>query len=428
MRQLSSFSQFYSEFSKNIGKEWAGKHDLETPNVDPSNVRVELLDNRMPQSTPNWIPPKKFAELAKNPLVKSWLISYHAHNTKTEHLKRFGRLLTAIGYTPEQIVKELEDTGPDGKKNGRALKQKVMVYCMELVDRGHSAFANLTLSSFRSFLTSQEITTVTWTRLDRVEIVAVRTERKVPTKEQIYRILDGIQSESHLGKERTARYKAMIWTGYQSGVRPGCLLKLHVGDLDLTAEPPIPIKITPQLDSKIARPLRKTGYYWAFIGKEAQQAIKDYLALREKFGHKLTSESPLFENFHRRGEPLNTGSWDDILRRLGKFAGFKPGEISPHSLRHAFRKQIRFHVDDQVGTVLCGHIIKGSEEAYFDRKDLGFLRDEYAKVDWSRDKTVTASQVNKLTALLDKLGGSERVEKLLEILAEEEQKPVKRVR
>jgi integrase len=387
-----------------------------------------LETQEVEQSTKKWIAPKKFAELAENPLVKNWLISYHAHNTKNEHLKRFGRLIAGIGYTPQQIVKELDESGPDGKKNGKALKQKVMAYCMDLVERGLTATANLTLSSFRSFLTAQEITTVTWTRLDKIEIVAVRTERKVPTKEQVYRMLDGIQSESHLGKERTARYKAMIWTAYQSGVRPGCLLKLRVGDIDLTADPPIPIKITPQLDSKITRPLRKIGFYWAFIGTEAKQAIKEYLGMREKFKQKLTPESPLFENFHQRGKPLNTGAWDDIVRRLGKFAGFKPGEISPHSFRHAFRKQVRFHVDDQVGTVLCGHIIKGSEEAYFDRKDQGFLRDEYAKVDWSREKTVTASQVNKLTTLLDKLGGAEKVEKLLETLAEEEQKPVKRIR
>ena len=376
----------------------------------------------------SWTPPKKFAELAENPLVKAWLQSYPSHNTKTQHVKLFGRLLTAIGYTPEQIVRELEEPGQDGKRNGKALKQKVMSYCMGLVERGLTATASLTLSSFRSFLTAQEITTVTWTRLDKIEIVAVRTERKVPTKEQIYRMLDGIRAESsHLGKERIARYKAMIWTAYQSGVRPGCLLKLRVGDIDLTADPPIAIKITPQLDSKITRPLSKIGYYWAFIGAQAKDAIKQYLSLREQFGQKLTPESPLFENFHARGQAMQTTSWDDTVRRLGKFAGFSPGEITPHSFRHAFRKQVRFFLDDQVATVLVGHKIEGSEEHYFDRKDKDFLRDQYAKVDWNREKTVTASQVEKLTALLDKLGGVEKVEKLLETLAEEEQKPVSRV-
>ena len=167
------------------------------------------------------------------------------------------------------------------------------------------------------------------------------------------------------------------------------------------------------------------------LGEEAaslRDAIKEYLALREAFGQKLTPESPLFENFHVRGQRMDTGAWDDIVRRLGKFAGFKPGEITPHSFRHAFRKQIRFHVDDQVGTVLAGHVIKGSEEAYFDRKDMDFLRNEYGKVDWARERTVTASQLNKVTASLERLGGVEKVEKLLETLAEEEAKPVKRVR
>jgi len=37
------------------------------------------------------------------------------------------------------------------------------------------------------------------------------------------------------------------------------LLKLRVGDIDLTAEPPIPIKITPTLDSKIKGKLISQG-------------------------------------------------------------------------------------------------------------------------------------------------------------------------
>ena len=230
---------------------------MDTTNLNQADMKAPKVDNRLPESKPSWVPPRKFAELSKNPLIQQWLVSYSAVNTKTEHLKRFGRLLTAIEYTPEQIVKELEDH-EDRKKNGKALKAKVKTYCMALVDQGHTAFAALTLSSFRSFLTSQELT-MAWTRQDMIPVIAVRTDRRVPTKEEIYRILDDLNAQSHLGKERNARYKAMIWTAYQTGVRPGCLLKLRVGDIDLTAEPPIPIKITPTLDSKIKGKLISQG-------------------------------------------------------------------------------------------------------------------------------------------------------------------------
>lgn len=367
-----------------------------------------------------WTPPKKFAELAENPLIRDWLRSYPAYNTKKEHLRRFGRLLTAIQYTPEQILAEAENG------NGKALKSKVKDYCMGFVDQGKTATASLTLSSFRSFLLSKEIQ-LTWTRQDMIEVVAVRTDRKVPTKEQVFRILDGLNAESHLGLERIARYKAMIWTAYQTGVRPGCLLKLRVGDVDLSKEPPIPIKITPQLDSKIRRPLAKIGYYWTFVGPEAQKTIEEYLRMRERSGQKLGPESPLFESFHNRGGHIDIGAWGDIVRRLGKFAGFKPGEISPHSFRHAFRKQIRYHVDDQVGTVLAGHKIRGSEESYFDRKDMDFLRNEYAKVDWKREKTVTVTEVHKLQEEIEQLRTKEKeLEDLIRKVAEEERKPVTR--
>jgi len=266
-----------------------------------------------------------------------------------------------------------------------------------------------------------------WTRQDMIPVIAVRTDRRVPTKEEIYRILDGLNAQSHLGKERNARYKAMIWTAYQAGVRPSCLLKLKVGDVDITQDPPIAIKITPALDSKIKRPLAKIGYYWTFIGKEAQQAIQEYLRMREQFGQRLGPESPLFENFHQRGKPLDISAWDGIVRGLGKLGGFKQGEISPHSFRHAFRKQIRFYVDDQVGTVLSGHKIKGSEESYFDRKDKGFLQNEYAKIDWKREKTVTVTEVSRLREELDSLRTKQKeFEALLAKVSEEERKPVSR--
>ena len=88
---------------------------------------------------------------------------------------------------------------------------------------------------------------------------------------------------------------------------------------------------------------------------------------------------------------------------LDEFAGFKLGEISAHSFRHAFRKQIRYYVDDQVGTVLAGHKIRGSEGSYFDREDQDLLRNEYAKVDWAREKTVTVTEVGKLREELGEL-------------------------
>jgi hypothetical protein len=73
----------------------------------------------MPQSNPNWDPPRKFAALAENTLVKDWLVNYQALKTKNEQLKRFGRLITAIDFTPEQIVAEVK------RGNGKQLKAEV---------------------------------------------------------------------------------------------------------------------------------------------------------------------------------------------------------------------------------------------------------------------------------------------------------------
>ncbi len=316
---------------------------------------------------------KKYESLSENPLVKGWLSSYSAFNTRNSHLKRFGHLIETIQVTPEYIIEQVKSG------NGKELKMKVKAYCMDLVNQGKTATASLTLSSFRSFLLSQELQMI-WTRQDMITIVATETDRRVPTKEEIYRITDGLDADTQLSKENVAKYKAMIWTAYESGVRPSALLSLKVKHVDISIDPPIPIKVTPDIDSKIRKPLARIGFYWAFIGKEAQQAVKQYLTYR----HDLTPESPLFTNeIHKR---IIYKTWLGVVHRVAKYGGFKRAEFTPHSFRHGFRKAIRPFVDDQVGTVLTGHTIKGAEDKYFDRKDGGYLAHEYAKIDWTREK------------------------------------------
>jgi hypothetical protein len=82
----------------------------------------------MLETKPNWIPPRKLAALAKNPLIQQWLVNYPALNTKSEHLKRFGRLLIAIEYTPERIVKELEELEDDRKTARRSRPNQSLLH------------------------------------------------------------------------------------------------------------------------------------------------------------------------------------------------------------------------------------------------------------------------------------------------------------
>jgi len=68
-----------------------------------------------------------------------------------------------------------------------------------------------------------------------------------------------------------------------------------------------------------------------------------------------------------------------------------------------------------------------SDEAYFYRKDLDFLRSEYTKVDWRREKTATVTEVTKLREELEQLWAKQKeFEQILSKIAEEERKPVSR--
>jgi len=68
-----------------------------------------------------------------------------------------------------------------------------------------------------------------------------------------------------------------------------------------------------------------------------------------------------------------------------------------------------------------------SDEAYFYRKDLDFLRSEYTKVDWRREKTATVTEVTKLREELEQLWAKQKeFDQILSKIAEEERKPVSR--
>lgn len=78
-----------------------------------------------------------------------------------------------------------------------------------------------------------------------------------------------------------------------------------------------------------------------------------------------------------------------------KTGRFKPREITTHTIRKALRKIVRqTDLDDDTKEMLMGHVIPGSRENYFDRKDLELIMKEYLRCNFSRELPV--SETTKL--------------------------------
>jgi len=71
-----------------------------------------------------------------------------------------------------------------------------------------------------------------------------------------------------------------------------------------------------------------------------------------------------------------------------------------HTIRKAFRKIVRqTNIDDDDKEQLMGHVIQGSRESYYDKKDVGLIMEAYQQCNFSRE--LPDSEVAKLQRQLD---------------------------
>src|SRR5256885_9371594 len=81
------------------------------------------------------------------------------------------------------------------------------------------------------------------------------------------------------------------------------------------------------------------------LNESAKQAMRDYLALREEAGAKLSKKGPakaarwLFPSFGASGH-LTRQHFARDLKVLAAATGLKPKQVSPHVLRHAFASHL----------------------------------------------------------------------------------------
>lgn len=201
------------------------------------------------------------------------------------------------------------------------------------------------LRSFFKFLMKIEVLQVN--PADRV--LTPKREKTIPsylTVDDMFRLLDTIETETLAGKRNRALFELM----YSSGMRVSEVTGINVGDVDFDQQA---VRVTGKGNKQRILP----------VGRKAIDAVRAYRRQWEmKTGRRSHAEDPVFLN--QRNGRLSTRSVRRILDKMALVCGLRV-PISPHGLRHSFATHLLdAGADLRVVQELLGHRSLSTTQQY----------------------------------------------------------------
>jgi integrase len=315
-----------------------------------------------------------FDWLLKHKVVRDWIDSYTAANTRKQKLYQFEKVLAAARIKDPADLLRLSDL------EAKNLIKRVAQFYLQ---QGKASWARQTWITMKGFYEAHDREI----KFKRQEKIRVAPRKKVsiesiPLKPDIYRMSD---------VANTLRNRALVLCAFQSGVRPGCLVNWTYGMVEKQIYPeiqlPIQLKITTKEDTKLAG--YGLDYYVTFLSQEAAEALKDYVEERKREGWVPKKSDYLFppEASTSKGEHLAPGGLWEVVKDCAEKAGLKTEGTWTHLLRKSFRKVLNAtpELDEDFKEAVMGHRPPGSRGNYYDYHDVEEAAEKYAKSDWSRN-------------------------------------------
>ena len=136
--------------------------------------------------------------------------------------------------------------------------------------------------------------------------------------------------------------------------------------------------------------------------------MREYLEeRRERFGD-ISDEEPLFHSDSnnvprekQRFTPVSKNGLARMVKRAAKQAGIRRWrDVTPHCLRKAFESTLRNNrVDPKDQEFLMGHILPGSQDAYYDHTKTENLRKKYGQIEFFPQAAGSIEEMRKKQVL-----------------------------
>jgi hypothetical protein len=193
------------------------------------------------------------------------------------------------------------------------------------------------------------------------------------------------------------RDRAIILTVATTGLRNSALRALRVGDIltELEAGKEILlINVIYNWNERIPGACKNCIPYFTFTAKIATEAIKSMLTEREARFGSLLPEEPLFiSNYNqirpdqRRMRPLTARELEIIVKKAAEAADISEWKnVHVHTMRKVFESVLRSplidngRMDAKDQKFLMGHILRGSQDNYYDSTKIEKMRELYSKL------------------------------------------------
>jgi len=359
--------------------------------------------------------------------TKAWRSKYHSVRNLLRHLRRFTQSTSTRSVYLRILYRFCKHTGYDpdelAKLSPKKAEELIMDFVDELGEEDYSkAYLNSIMRRLQSFFRANGYESLKV----RTYFVPARYRKKkeyIPTKDEVYRMADAAGS---------ARNRALLLSLLSSGLRVSTLRALNYEDVMEEIEHDkgcIKFPVYPEMKERVSDACKGNIPYYTFICTEAAQVLRASLRERKEKFEKIAPEEPLFcsdwtlwkreERVLHRPTPQTINK---MIKTVARRAGIKNWEyISAHCLRKAFESVLREptvdggRMDMSTQQFLFGHILPGSQDAYYDREKVEYHRVEYMKLNFARSAMET-----KLTDILlasvraASAGISEDPEKIIE--------------
>ena len=331
--------------------------------------------------------------------VNDWTSDYNSVNLLLKHLSRKSRSEASRRAYLKQVYSLCVSTGLTPDELAKLPKSKIEKLVQEHADKyndgKHSIrYVNNIIHLLKTFFKVNGFKGAKALEIESYYMPSRYRKRPeyIPRKHEIYVMADSACS---------LRDRAIILTLYSSGLRNSTLRALLYRDVEHELKRGIDnvmIPVYPEMKLVDPNACKNNVPYYTFFCDEATQALKLYLREREEKYGRILGHEPLFASDYnqvpreeRNSKIMSPRQLQQVVKQAARRARIpKWRYVTPHCLRKAFETVLHSELvdggrlDPKIQDFFIGHILPGSQDAYFDQTDVEQLRAEYAKLNFGR--------------------------------------------